>query len=284
VDELLRLTGLPHASPLTWFLYLTPVLLLALAFPYAALRVRDSRAADPDPQLGLKAGLYFTYSLALLVGLAGLTIAAVSEAPRLLKDEAEAASPSDVGDVGGFAGGPAPSPAPRLPAVAPDWFTPPLRLAAGLAAAGFGLALIHWVLIAAFTNSRRFPEARRVFAGGRFAVSALVVLACVTLLSLLLFAKDPHVGDPDYRERFYSLKATKVTLCAVLALWVPVWLLHLGLLNVTSPQRRGVRTATAALPPAAGPAVPPPPPPAAPVRPGPAGTGPTAHPQPHRRP
>jgi hypothetical protein len=244
VDEIIRMAGLPSVSPVTLFLYSAPLLLLGLAFPYVALRMRDSRAAEPDPELGLKAALFYGFSLALLVGLVGVTVAAVHEAPKLGREEWAG------GDDGGApepGGGPGAGATPARSA-ARDPFHPTLRNAAGLAAAGFGLALFHFLLIVGFTNSRRFPEVKRVFVGWRFAVSALVVLAAVTYLSVFLFQKGPAPRDPGFRAHRDAL----YTLYAVLAVWVPTWLVHLGLLNLYSQPRRVARTVPVA--PAAGPA------------------------------
>src|SRR5437588_12018229 len=50
-----------------------PLLLLALAIPYAVLKVRDARGDQPDPQVGLKVGLYFFFSIGVVLLLYGLT-------------------------------------------------------------------------------------------------------------------------------------------------------------------------------------------------------------------
>src|ERR1700682_4197694 len=53
---------------------LAAYVLLGLWVPYLLVRARDRRSEHHDPQIGIKAALYFFYSLALLVLLNGLMI------------------------------------------------------------------------------------------------------------------------------------------------------------------------------------------------------------------
>ena len=43
-----------------------PGFMLALAIPYAILRMRDARGGRPDPQLGFKVAMNYFFSLALV--------------------------------------------------------------------------------------------------------------------------------------------------------------------------------------------------------------------------
>jgi len=169
-----------------------PFLLLVLLVGYLILRSRDNRSEDHDPQLGLKTGLHYFFSLSILLVLNGLTVLVVD---ALVVENAP-----------------------------PGEWRQAQRTGMGLVVAGTLLALIHFVCIRGATNESRWPAARRLFLGWRFAIHGLVVVIAVTALIVVLFQKD--FGD----------KTTRKTLYGVLLVWLPSWILHLALLCLYSSQ------------------------------------------------
>jgi hypothetical protein len=230
IDNSLRdLVALGQALALGVFF--APIVLLALAIPYAVLRVQDSTRPEHDPQLGLKTALYFMYSLSILMILIGLTIYAIDlglnrfgavneelkvrEAPqgapqgkRLVLEKAARK------DLGTYL----------------TELSPVKRTSYALIVAGLVFFFFHLVVIVGWTNQRRWPEARRVFVGWRFAIHSLVVFSDVTVVIWYLFQKDP---ERDWLVRMF----------AILAVWLPSWILHLILLRLyrgigSKPKRR----------------------------------------------
>jgi len=174
------------------YVYLVlPFLLSVLLVGYLVLRMRDNRSEDHDPQLGLKAGLHFFFSLSILLLLSGLTVVVVDALT------AEKAAPGS------------------------DW-RQAQRTGWALVVAGGLLSLLHFACLQAATNDRRWPAARRLFLGWRFAMHGLVVVAALTALVVVLFQKD--FGDKDARKGLFG----------VLFVWLPSWVLHLALLCLYS--------------------------------------------------
>lgn len=186
-----------------YILVLPPILLLMLAVPYAVLRVRDS--GPPDPQLGLKAGLYFFFSLAIFLVLNGLTIIAVDAILGADKHPGEMKLDSDAQKVG-----------------------------RALVASGFGFALLHLVLIKGLTRDSA-NEPRRIFAGCRFAVHGLVVFITVTILAVNLFLSEWGEGGD------WGNKEVTRTVAGVLLVWVPSWALHLAFITLYCKKPTGSR-------------------------------------------
>jgi hypothetical protein len=178
-------------------LSLLPFALLGLAIPYAILRLQDARAEQHDPEIGIKAALYFIFSLSILVVLTGinvLVIDALEDRPNVGRNRPD------------------------------DGLTNGQRLGCGLVVAGLALGLLHLVLIKAATNDRKWPATRRVFVGWRFAIHGVIVLATFTTLIVLLFQRD---------VRWETIK----NVLATLVVWGPSWLIHLVLLRTYSNQR-----------------------------------------------
>jgi hypothetical protein len=107
------------------------------------------------------------------------------------------------------------------------------RNSLALVTAGFLLSAFHWLILVGFTNTRRWPAARRVFVGWRFAVHAVVILATLTALVWVLFQKD------------WDLDALK-TIAGVLAVWGPSWMIHLALLHLYGKEKGPPRATPAA--------------------------------------
>src|SRR5262245_59057089 len=53
------------------------LVLVALAVAYLGLRIRDARAEQPDPELGIKAGYHAFLTTGILLALTGLSIAVI---------------------------------------------------------------------------------------------------------------------------------------------------------------------------------------------------------------
>jgi hypothetical protein len=190
------------------FVFITP-LLLSLAIPYLILRYQDARSPDPDPHLGMKAVLYFVFSLGVMLALLGLTV--------LLSDALEQSdlfndSPSRVRDIPGPRDGSG-----RRSSYSDDW-RDDQRRGSALLVAGVAVSLLHLVLILVSTNDLRRPGVRRVFIGYRLAAHGLVNLGAFTLLLWLLFSRD---------VRWTALCPP----LAALIIWGPSWIVHLVLLR-----------------------------------------------------
>ena len=169
-----------------------PIALLGLAIPYAVLYLRDSRNEEHDTEIGLKSALYFMFSLSILLALAGLTVLVVD---FLSEEKGFSASAKSFTD-----------------------FNANQRNGCAMIVSGFAIGLFHLVVLVGFTNTRRYPAARRVFVGWRLAINSLVVLAAFTALVVQVFQKDVSWDD------------LKVTF-GVLLVWGPSWLIHLLLMR-----------------------------------------------------
>ncbi len=176
-----------------------PMLLLALAIPYAILKMRDARLESNDPEIGLKSALYYGFSLGILLSLVGLTFM-VYEA--LEKGSSSSSSTSSSTSTWSSL----------------SWGT---RTGLGLLASGIPTAVTHLVLILGMTNDRRYPDTRRIFVGWRLAIHSLVVLTAYTAMMLILFLKDRSVDLSDIQLPL-----------ALMIVWLPSWLIHLILLRV----------------------------------------------------
>ena len=91
-----------------------------------------------------------------------------------------------------------------------------------LAAAAILFVIVH-VFCLAGTNDRSRPMARRAFLGARMAVHGLVVLIALSTLLVLLMQKGT------------TFKQVKPFL-AILLIWIPSWIVHLGLLVSGTPR------------------------------------------------
>jgi hypothetical protein len=144
------------------------VVLLSFAIPYAVLRIRDIRSERPDPQIGMKAAMYFFFSIGIMLFLTGLTVLVVD----LI------VSPDRRGQTG---------------------LTENQRTSLALMVSGVLFAIIHLVLVKAATNDRN-PAARRIFAGWRMAIHGMTVISLVTALLVIYFQKD-FGGEGTLRTR-----------------------------------------------------------------------------------
>jgi hypothetical protein len=193
-------------------LALTPFLLLSLAIPYAVLRLRAPEGTEPDPQVGLKVFLYYFFSVSVLLGLTGVTTIAVDIV--LKKEQPEPARGGPFG-------------VPQRPALKSGTFDPVERTGSALVVVGVLFALFHWVLAKVATNDRRWPAARRLFAGWRLAVHGLVLLGTATTLMITLFQEETNI------------ETVKVTL-TVGFIWSLAWITDLIVLYLYSRPVRAV--------------------------------------------
>jgi hypothetical protein len=141
------------------FLFVVPVLLIALAIPYAVLRMRDGREGPPDPQLGFKVAMHFFFSVSIILFLVGLTIIVVGilvQSGRPFGD----AMPGDSERVG-----------------------------VGMIISGILFALVHFICILTLTTQPFTSPVRRTFVGARFGVHGLVVMMAATGLLISLFMR-----------------------------------------------------------------------------------------------
>jgi hypothetical protein len=179
-----------------------PAFMLALAIPYAILRMRDARGGRADPQLGFKVAMNYFFSLALVVVLTGATLFVIDlldfrqqfRGPRLGREP--------------------------FPTTMQRW-------AFGFVLAGLVFMLIHFVCIVTLTSEPFSSPVRRTFLGWRFALHGLVVLFALTGLFVVLFQRD---GTDVYEAQR--------TMVAMLLVWTPSWFLHFVLFRVSSPKWR----------------------------------------------
>jgi hypothetical protein len=180
----------------------------SVAVPYAVLRMRDTTGENHDPQLGLKVGYHFFFSLGVLMIQLGLTV----NVADLLIDDNNAAAAAQ------FRPGFAPQPL-RAPRTDSRLLTPAMRIGWAVAASGLVFAVVFGATSILGTNVRRFPAVRRVFAGWRMMVAGLAVVSAVTVLIVWLFLKD----KPDNKMFEIAL--------ATLAIWAPSLAVHVFLMQ-----------------------------------------------------
>jgi hypothetical protein len=196
-------------------LLLFPALLLSFAIPYAVLRLRSPGEAEPDGQVGLRAALAYFYSLGLIIFLTGLTVLFVD----ILTREGNPQGPRPAGGVGVQV-----FPEPKKPTI-----TPAMRSGSAMMVSGLFFSGLH--VLGAFLvrgGHGQWRRVRRIFAGWRLAIHGLVVLLAGTVLLSLVFQEDFDKGE--------TWRMSKV-MFAVLAVWVPSWIVQFVLLMAYSIHR-----------------------------------------------
>jgi hypothetical protein len=161
-----------------------PFTLLGFAFAYLALRIRDLKAEQVDPQIGIKSALHYFLSISILVALTGATISAVDIFSQVFGDKP--VQPNLVAPpVRGFPQQPMPQ-APRN-----EFFSGvSQRIAWPLILSGGLMALGSLVLLKTITNDEQFPSVRRTFIGFRLVIAGMAFFFGFTSLVMLLFQKD----------------------------------------------------------------------------------------------
>ncbi len=189
---------------------------VALAVAYIGLRIRDSRAEQPDPELGLKAGLYFFMNAGILLALSGATMS-VSD---LLGDAFDNNKKPQQQIQPPFGGGFGPGfqqPPPRgndglLESVSQ-------RIAWPLVISGLLTALISLAAIRLGTNDARYPTVRRTFTGWRLTSAGMSAMGGLIALNLLFFEKN----QANLRPYGYAI--------GVLAVWLPTLAIQVFLMK-----------------------------------------------------
>ena len=131
-------------------LLLLPIALVAVAVPYAVMRMRDVRGEHHDPQLGLKVAYHFFFSLGILLILIGLTV----NVADLIIDEKPAAGPQ-------FGVPVMPVPVRANPKTDGRFLTPAMRTGWALASSG----LVFSVVFGLAPNSARTSAGSRRYGG-----------------------------------------------------------------------------------------------------------------------
>jgi hypothetical protein len=182
-------------------LAILPSILFVVALIYVALRVRDARADNPDPELGLKSAYWLLYTLGILIFHIGLTVLFSHWLEAL-----EITGPQKFqGNFGGRMGG------------MNDSWSQASRTGWALVTAGSLLALAFYLIGTLGTRDREWPTVRRVFTGSRIALGGLMVVASFTFLVILQFQKDIPPGG------IYEAAL------ATLAVWLPSMAIHVFL-------------------------------------------------------
>jgi hypothetical protein len=208
-------SGFALLGVLFYVIMLAPLLLLALALPYVALRLCDARQRDPDPQLGFRTAQYFFFSLGVLLALTGLSNIVVDLVQQVLEPPQR----------GGLVV-PAPFGQPNRPrGEFPD---DAQRTGAAMILSGLLFAGLHFSLVLLLARERRRPSpTRRMFLGCRFAVHGIVVFIAMTGLLIVVFQRS----DPG---RDFILAELRNFFIGVLFVWLPSWGVHFVLLRLAS--------------------------------------------------
>lgn len=167
------------------FVTLVPLALGGLVVAYLSLRIRDARAEQPDPELGIKSAYHAFLTTAILLALTGLSISVID----LLGDAFEGPQPNLQQQPQFNPRFPQPQPMPRAGADDP-FGSMSQRVAWPLVIAGVLFSLVSLLLIKLGTNDPRYPSVRRTFGGVRLVIAGFTVMAAATLIIELLFQKD----------------------------------------------------------------------------------------------
>jgi hypothetical protein len=199
-------------------IYALAFTLLSFAFLYVVLRLRSAGSEPRDPHLGFKAVLHYLLSLSVFLLLSGLTMVVVD-----LMNAAERKASEGKNGAADRAEQPL--------------FSATQRNGVALALSGAVFAALYWSLLRAATNDNRWPLVRRLFAGWRFAIHALVILFVSTWLMMILFREDVEkrgarlrLERPQIKELQREHQEERNLPVGFLLVWGPSWFFHLGLL------------------------------------------------------
>lgn len=213
------LAGIGALIVLAVILTILPLVIVSIAYPYLALRLRDSREEKRDPELGLKAAYYMILSAAILLILFGLTVSAIDVMDGAIEGKKDQAAGKQQVQ---------PFPGQVRPVQQKDPFEQlteaTQRTAWAITTSGLLFALTVMLLLKMGTNDVHFPAAKRVFVGGRLAFIGVVVMISVTALIVLFFQKEVPRKEP------YEV------LIAVLMIWVPALAVHIFLMRLYASQ------------------------------------------------
>lgn len=228
------------------FMYAAVAALVPL-FRLTSLRVRNEALppADRDPQLGRKFVLCLFTHACLLMILCGLTVSAsdvtwyVMEPLQQAEDRrGEAVWVPPLPQPDGLPplpplpeiDLPAAQPAPPLAVSRPpkQWWNSQQRLAVTLVGSGLLHGGLAWTALLVLTNHRTQPMVGRSFVVLRFGVCGVVMLVVNTLILHGFLAE----GDTRYEPLAFYL--------AVVGVWGPAMLLHLGWMLVLYRRKRSL--------------------------------------------
>lgn len=180
-----------------------PLILLALAVPYAVIRLKAEN--PPDSQLGVKIVVHFFFSASILIIVAGLTMLVVD---WMVRDFV----PNEVTD----------NPLGRttIASITAKGFNMTQRIGLGMILGGAVGAGVH-ALILFFCSEPHLRRIRRTFIGWRFAIHGVVLMFTVTVMIILFL--QPHPLRPPVEVPLRVVTATHLV-------WATSWLLHLALL------------------------------------------------------
>ena len=204
------LAGIGALIVLVVILTILPLVIVCLAYPYLALRLRDSREEKRDPELGVKAAYYVILSAAIMLILFGLTVSAMDMMDGAFQ-QAPARRPA-----------PPPGQQPRDPFE--QFADATQRTAWAISVSGLLFSLTAMLLLKMGTNDAEFPSAKRIFVGGRLTLIAIIVMITVTLLIVLFFQKEVPRKEP------YEI------LTAILIVWGPALAVHIILMRMYAGQ------------------------------------------------
>ena len=192
------------------------LVLAGLAVVYLSLRLRDARAEQPDPELGIKSAYHAFLTTGILLALTGLSISAID----LLGDAFEGDKPVQQQPQFNPQFNPRfPQPQPQVRPANDPFDTVSQRVAWPLVISGVLFSLVALLLLRLGTNDPHYPSARRAFGGLRLVVGGFTVMSAVTLIIELLFQKDLGTTRP------YAIGV------GLLAIWFPASAVQLFLLK-----------------------------------------------------
>jgi hypothetical protein len=183
-------------------LYLFAFLPAALLLQYARLRVQNLWAARPDPELGRKAVCHLFLTVAILLGLFGVTVSVADLALRAVEPLKQAQNPAPPGAA------PAPTP----------WFNSSQRTAAAFALSGLLHGTLFALVLRLFTNDHIAPAVRRSHYGLRLVFACAIWMFGGTAVLLILFGEGSMNWD------------SLALLSPLVLVWGPTAAVHLWLL------------------------------------------------------
>jgi hypothetical protein len=198
------------------------LLILVMGLAYALLRYRDAHNPVKDPHIGIKTALHYFLTTSVFMVLIGASFVAhdvMTKGAKKAIREANQAKPVKAEEDDEF-------------------MTRQVRSGLAMATTGGAFALLNFVLLLISTNDLRWPMARRVFVGYRFAIHSLVVILIVSFLINLLFENPyPKGADDKQKESIDRDQHLKyMEWLSFLVVWGPSWILHLILLRLYSAQ------------------------------------------------
>jgi hypothetical protein len=174
-----------------------PLVMAGLAVAYVGLRLRDAKAEQPDPELGIKSAYQSFLSFGVLLALAGLSIAVGDLLAGAFEDPNNKPQQQFNRNAGKM-NQQFPLNQPMAPPAAGNepFDTMNQRVAWPLVVSGVLAAFVSLLLLKLGTNDARYPSVRRTFGGFRLAVAGLNLVVIVTVVIEILFDRDETKTRP----------------------------------------------------------------------------------------